>query len=35
LNKLDELVHLEPQQIADEYYTPINTNREHSHSENY
>ena len=35
LNKLDELVHLEPQQIADEYYTPINTDRENWNSGNY
>ena len=28
LNKLDELVHLDPQQIADEYYIPISTDRE-------
>jgi|11BtaG_2_1085332.scaffolds.fasta_scaffold03677_4 hypothetical protein len=30
LNKLDELVNLDPQQIAEEYYRPIDTNREHS-----
>ena len=35
LNKLDELMHLDPQQIADEHYKPINTNAEHSYSGNY
>jgi hypothetical protein len=35
LNKLDELVLLDPQQIADEYYTPINTDRENWNSGNY
>ena len=28
LNKLDELVNLDPQQIAEEYYVPINPYRE-------
>ena len=27
-NKLDELVNLDPQQIAEEYYVPINPYRE-------
>ena len=35
LNKLDELMQLDPQQIADEYYTPINTDRENWNSGNY